>query len=274
MTPYFAVQFFIFLLVVVAIYLWWRKRPTNDANWSLDQKILAYADFDNNNAIGKVTVHNIRNITYRSETDYTPAYYDKTFDISKINSVDFVFVPYSKFKSLAHTFLTFGFEDGSHIAISVEIRKKVGQNFSALKSLFKQYELTYVVADENDVIKLRTNYRHEPVYLYPVKATKEQITKMFLSMLKRVNSFKEKPEFYSLFNNTCTTNIARHINEITQKKFFSFKVLLPGYSERLAYELRMINTNLSFEEMHAKFYINDKAMSNPEPTNFSEKIRL
>ena len=270
MTLYFAINLLVILLFLAAIFFWLKKKPTNDANWAADQKVLPFADITDD----QIKIHNIRNIAYKTETDYTSTYYDKTFSISKIKSVDFVFVPYSKFKFLAHTFLTFGFDNGSYLAISVEIRKKVGQDFSAIKSLFKQYELTYVVADENDVIKLRTNYRHEPVYLYPIRAPKEQIEKMFLSMIKRVNSFKVKPEFYSLFNNTCTTNIANHIDEITKHKFpLNLKVLLPGYSEQLAYELGIIDTDLPFEKIRTKFYINDKAIANPASESFSKTIR-
>ncbi len=265
------IKYIVALIAIIVIYRLIRKKPTNNANWAPDQKILAYADI-----IGsKVNIHNIRNFKYNTETDYVADYYDKSVDIGNIKTLDFVFVPYSKFKILAHTFLTFGFEDGSHIAISVEIRKKIGQNFSSFKSLFKQYELMYVVADENDVIKLRTNYRHEPVHLYPMNATKEQIQKMFLSMLERANQLKDKPEFYNPFTNTCTTNIANHIRKITPQGFpFSFKVILPGYSEELAYDLGIINTNLPYADTRRKFFINDKAIKSPDALNFSVKIRM
>ena len=267
----FIIKYLIALVAVIVIYRLIRKKPTNNANWAPDQKILAYADIIGN----KINIHNIRNFKYKTEADYIADYYDKTVDIGNIKSLDFVFVPYSKFKILAHTFLTFGFEDGTHIAISVEIRKKIGQNFSSLKSLFKQYELMYVIADENDVIKLRTNYRHEPVHLYPMKVTKEQIQKMFLSMLTRANGLKEKPEFYNPFTNTCTTNIAKHIREITPQGFpFSFKVILPGYSEELAYDLGIINTNLPYADTHRKFFINDKATKGHDTLHFSVKIRM
>ena len=108
-------------------------------------------------------VRNIRNTTYRSTTDYTPAYYDKTFDLDKLTSVWYIVEPFSNWKGAAHTFLSFGFEDDEYLAISVEIRKEEGEGFSAFKGLFKQYEVIYVIADERDVITVRTNHRRDDV---------------------------------------------------------------------------------------------------------------
>lgn len=270
MDPSSLIWLIIILLAVIAIMLWLRIKPTNEANWSLDQKVLAHAEIKEN----CVTVYNIRNFHYNSEKDYVPRYYDKTFDLNKIKSVDFAFVPYSKLKFLAHTFLTFGFTDGSYVAVSVEVRKKVGQEFSVIKSLFKQYEIMFVVADENDVVKLRTNHRNEPVHLYPIKTSKKGVQKLFLNILKRVNDLKEKPEFYSLFTNTCTTNLTRQVNEIVPGGIpASYKIFLPGYSAQLAHELGIVDTELSFQEAHAKFYINEKAKNNHEPEGFSQRIR-
>ncbi len=257
-------------LLIIVVMLLMRFKPTNEAAWAPDQKVLAFADI--NGAL--VTVHNVRNFKYKSQKDYTPLYYDKTYDINQIKSVDFAFVPFSRFKFLAHTFLTFGFEDGSYVAVSVEIRKKVGQEFSALISLFNQYELMYVVADENDVIKLRTNYRNEPTYLYPMKINKEQQQKLFLSMIKRTNKLKNQPEFYNLFTNTCTTNPADHIHEIAPDQFQrNYKVFLPGYSAYHVFDSGLIDTDLTFEKAREKFFINEKGQANPDNNSFSRKIR-
>ncbi len=258
----------LFFVAISLVYI--SVRPTNNANWALDQQILPSAEVKGS----LVTVHNVRDFTYRSETDYTTHYYDKTYDSKKIKTVDYIVEPFSNFGGAAHTFLTFGFDDNSHVSISIEIRKKKGQVFSPYKSLFKQYEIMYVVADENDAIKLRTNYRHDLVYMYPMRIDKEHSEKLFLSMIRRVNSLKDKPEFYNLLTNTCTTNIVSHVNEIAPKEIpWSYKVLLPGYSDTFAYDLGVIDTNLSFEETRAKFLINEKALKYGNDADFSEKIR-
>lgn len=244
--------------------------PSNNRNWAEDQKILAYADIDDN----LVKLHNIRNFKYESTIKYTPAYYDKTFDLNKIKSVDFILEPFSDFAGAAHTFLSFGFENDEYIAISIEIRKEKGEEFSVLKGLFNKYEIMYVVADERDVVKLRSNHRKDKVYIYPVKTTKEKKQALFLDMLKEVNKLKDKPKFYNSITTTCTTNIMKHANSITPNRIpFSYKLLMPGYADELAFDLNMIDTDLSLEEARKVFLINDRAEKYADREDFSKMIR-
>ncbi len=156
---------FIFIYGCILLFI----KPSNNRDWADDQKVLAYAEINKN----LVTIHNIRNFDYESTTKYTPHYYDKTFDLEKIKSVDFILEPFSEFAGAAHTFLSFGFENDEYLAISIEIRKEKGEEFSATKGLFNKYEIMYVVADERDAIKLRSNYRKDKVYIYPAKTTKK-----------------------------------------------------------------------------------------------------
>lgn len=257
--------------VVVGISLLWVSiRPSHEREWSLDQAVLPYAVFDGE----EVRVHNIRNFIYASTTSYTPQYYDKTFDLNAIRTVDYVVEPFSDFAGSAHTFLTFGFEGGDYLAISIEIRKEVGESFSAWKGLWKQYELMYVVADERDVIKLRSNYRNDLVYVYPIAVPPEKVRSLFVEMLTAVNEIKEKPRFYNTLFDTCTTNIVKHVNSIAPKAIpWSFKVLLPGYSDQLVYDLGLIDTDLSFEEARARYLINERAAKYADSPDFSQKIR-
>ena len=227
---------------------------SNDRDWSLDQAILPYANIDRT----LVTIHNIRNFIYRTTDDYTPGYYDKTFDLNKIKSLDYVVSPFSFWHAVAHAFLTFGFENGEHISISIEIRKKKGDVFSPFKGLFNAFEIMYVIADENDVIKLRTNIRKDKVYIYPIKASQEKIAALFVDMIKRANALKDFPEFYNTLSNSCTTNIAHHVNAISPKKIpWDPRIILAGYSDKLAYNLGLIDTKLSFRETRASCLLTD-----------------
>ena len=174
----------------------------------------------------------------------------------------------------AHTLVSFGFKDGSYIAISVEIRKEVGEVYSPIKGMLREFELMYVIGDESDLIRLRTNFRKDTVYLYPIKASKDQMKRMFVSMLKRTKKLSEEPEFYNTITNSCTTNIVDHINELVPGRIpFSYKVLLPGYSDKLAYDLGLIDTELAFEDVREKFKITKQALKYKEPGNFSKFIR-
>jgi len=246
-------------------------KPSNDRDWTDDQKILPYAEIDDN----LITIHNIRNFAYETTEIYTPHYYDKTFDLDKIKSVDFILEPFSDFAGAAHTFLSFGFEDDEYVAISVEIRKEKGEEFSALKGLFNKYEIMYVIADENDAVKLRSNYRKDKVYIYPAKTSKEKIQTLFLDMINRTNKLKDSPEFYNTITNTCTTNLAKHINTISPKTIpLSYKMLMPGYADQLAFDLDLIDTELSLEEAKKFFLINERAEKYGEHEDFSKLIRM
>lgn len=244
-------------------------RPSNERKWTVDQAVLPVVEI----APPRVTVRNIRNFSYETVDRYTPAYYDKTFDLNKLDSAWFFVEPFGK-GGAAHTFVSFGFEDRDFVAISVEIRKEEGESFSVLKGLLRQFEIMYVVGDERDLVKLRTNFRKDPVHVYRIQATPERIRNTFLSMLRRANHLREHPEFYNTATNTCTTNLVRHVNEITPERVpFSPAVLLPAHSDRLAYDLGLIDRSLPFEETRRRALINEAAAKFADDPEFSRRIR-
>lgn len=243
-------------------------KPSNGRDWSPDLAVLPYAEFEGD----LVTVRNIRNFKYASVLEYTPGYYDKTFDLNAITSVDFIVEPFSGVA--AHTFLAFGFEDGSYVDISIEVRREKGEFYNIFKGALRQYELTYVVADERDVLALRTNYRKGRVYLYPVETSKEKMRQMFVSMLERANELREKPEFYHTIANNCTTNIARHVNEITPHKIpLDIRLAFVKYSDELAREVGLIEGEGSMEEFRERHLVTPLAQQYGDSPDFSRKIR-
>lgn len=260
---------FVFAAALIFSTWYFLQAPRNDREWSLDQQILPYAEFNGDS----ITIFNIRNFTYTTIDEYTPAYYNKTFSLQNLQSVDYIVEPFGNIGA-AHTFLSFGFDTGDYVAISVEIRKEIGETFSPLKGLVRNYELTYVIADERDAIKLRTNYRHDTVYLYPVTTSRENVQRLFVDMLTRTNTLREKPEFYNTLTNTCTTNIADHINNISAKHIpWDFRLLFPRNSDALAYELGLIDTSLPLDELRIRHKINEKAELYAESSDFSRLIR-
>lgn len=255
------------LLVLAGCKVW---RPSNDRIWSPDQAVLPYAEIDGN----LVTIHNIRNCKYRSETDYTVDHYDRTFDLNELQTVDFIVVPFAEAPQLAHTMLSFGFGGTDYLACSVEIRKELGETYSPIKGLLRQYELMYVLGDERDLVLLRTNHRLSEVYLYRSRATPQQARDLFLDVLARVNKLYQEPEFYNALTNNCTTNIVRHVNRLAPGRVpYALPVLLPGYSDRYAYDLGLLDTDTSFEETRARAKINMAAWLYRDDPNFSLRIR-
>ncbi|MES2436594.1 MAG: DUF4105 domain-containing protein [Patescibacteria group bacterium] len=257
-------------IILVSAIVNWSTEPSNDRNWNADQAVLPYAEIREN----LISVHNIRNFTYASTTSYTPNYYDKTFDLNKLKKVYYIVEPFSGFVGSAHTFLSFEFENDQFLAVSVEIRKEQGEKFSAFKGLFNSYELMYVLADERDAVKLRSNYRKDQVYVYPVKTTQAKAQDLFMSIITRVNTLKDKPEFYNSITSNCTTNIVEHVNAITPNKVpFSFAFVMPGFSDKLAYKLGLLDTDLPIEQAREKYLINERALKFADDPEFSKRIR-
>lgn len=247
--------------------------PKNNLDWDIPQKITASAEFNDG---GAVVVRNIRNFRYRTPADYDIGYYDKTFDLDGLVRVDFIIDPFTKFRGVAHTMIAFGFADGTYIDVSIEARRELGESYHTYQGLFNQYEFIYVVADERDVLALRTNTRDDKVYLYKVDTSKETAQKLFVSIMERVNKLNEKPEFYNTFTNNCTTSLVEDINKVLPEEKqigFSLKYVFPGYSDRLAYDLGFLDNSVSFEKLRENAYISDKARKLKIDENFSSLIR-
>jgi hypothetical protein len=260
----------IFLAAFGGVVVWFLLIPaSNDRDWRPDIALLPYADINGD----IITVHNIRDCDYRSETNYTVRYYDKTFDLAKLRSVDLSVVHWGS-PAIAHTILSFGFDDGSHICFSIETRNEKGEGYSAIKGLFRQFELTYVVADERDVIRLRTNYRGEQVYLYHLNTSMDIARQVFLDYFKSINRLKEKPEWYNVLTDNCTTSIHQHTYRFAKKVRFDWRLLANGYVDELMYEAGVLDHSLPFPELKARSLINDRAMAAGTNANFSELIRV
>lgn len=259
-------------LFVVLLAFWLRIEPSNARDWQTDVAVLPHATIEGD----IVTVHNIRNFDYRSETDYTPAYYDRRFDLNQLEGVDLVAV-YWMGPDIAHVFLSFAFAGDQHLAISIETRKEKGEDYSTVKGFFRQYELYYVVADERDVIGLRTNYRHNPpedVYVYRMKGPIENGRKLFLEYIAKVNALTDQPAFYNTLTTNCTTNIWFNAGVNAERVPFSWKILASGHVPELLYEYDRIQTDgLSFAEVQQRAHVNARAQAADKAPDFSQRIR-
>ena len=260
----------IFLAGFAGLLLWWFSiPPSQDRDWQPDVAVLPYATF----AGDTVTIHNIRNNDYRSETDYTPRYYDKTFDLSKLRTAD-LFISFWDSPYIAHTIMSFGFGDNDYVAISIETRKSKDEDYSAIKGFFKQYELIYVVSDERDVVRLRTNFRGENVYLYRLNAKPELVRGVFLDYFTYINHLKEQPEWYNALTHNCTTAIRGHVvPHAVTRRWPSWKLLVNGYLDERLYETKAVDQSLPFPELKARSHINERAKAANDAPDFSQKIR-
>jgi hypothetical protein len=252
-----------------AVLVWWLALPpSNERDWQPDVAVLAYADIDGN----KVTVHNIRNCDYRRETDYDVRHYDRTFDLARLRTVD-LFMVYWGSPAMAHTMMSFGFEGGEQLCFSIETRKEKGESYSAVKGLFRQFELIYIVADERDVVRLRTNYRQgEETYLFRLNTTPEAARVLLRDYLRRLNELKRRPEWYSAVTQNCTTSI-RSQRQASARAPWDWRMLANGYGDELLYEHGMIDTNRPLAELKQRSHINARARVADKVGDFSRQIR-
>ena len=266
-----AVGAYVVLCAGLAV-LWSSLEPTNDRDWQTDLAVLAHATIDGD----KVTIHNIRNFDYRSETDYTPAYYDKTFDLRELRSLDIV-TSYWTGPAIAHVFVSFGFIGDDYLAISIEVRKPKGEGYSTLKGFFRQYELIYVVADERDLIRLRTNYRRDPpedVYIYRVRTRLGAERRLFLEYMRRINALQTQPEFYNTLTTNCTTGIWTNSHVNPGSVPLSWKIVVSGYVPEYLYEQgRLEAPGLSFPGLRERAHVNARAQAADKAADFSRRIR-
>jgi hypothetical protein len=259
------------LCLAVAV-LWSGIAPTNDRDWQPEVAVLPFATIVGD----EVTVHNIRNFDYRSETDYTVNYYDKRFDLRQLQTVDIV-TSYWMGPAIAHVFLSFGFAGDDYLAISIEVRKPKGREYSTLGGLFRQYELIYVAADERDVIRLRTNYRRNPpeeVYIYRTRASSELGRRLFGEYMERINALRTHPEFYNTLTTNCTTAIWMNDRVNPERVPLNWKVVASGYVPEYLYEEgRLEDMGLSFPDLQRRAHVNARAMAADSARDFSQRIR-
>jgi hypothetical protein len=258
-------------LFVLLLASWTAIQPSNDRDWQPENALLAYASIDGD----RITLHNIRNFDYRTETDFTPAYYDRTFDLQQLDAVD-LFAVYWMGPAIAHVFLSFGFTDGNHVAVSIEARKEHGEGYSTVQGFFRQYELYYVVGDERDIVRLRTNYRHDPpehVYLYRLRGSAQNRQRLFLAYLHEINALKEHAEWYNSLTSNCTNSIWFLARLNPGHVPYSWKVLVSGYLPEYLYEHDRLDTAVPFEELQRGAEINALAQAADQAVDFSQRIR-
>ncbi len=259
-----------FTVAVVVLLAWWSTiEASNDRTWQRDVAMLPSAEIEGD----VITLRNVRSFAYRSESDYTPRWYDKTVDLRQLDTLDLIAV-YWMGDAIAHTILSFGFA-GEQVAISIETRKELGEAYSVLGGLFRRYELYYVVADESDLIGLRTSYRDPPedVYLYRVNIPREHIRRLFLQYVVKINELYERPEFYNTVITNCTTNIVMHVRAFQERVPLSWKMLLSGYFPDLVYERGRLDQSLPFDALRRQSHINESARAAAGADDFSRRIR-
>jgi len=255
---------------LAAIVLWWKTiPPSNDREWMPDVARLATARFDGD----RVTIRNVRNFDYHSETDFTEHWEERTYDLDQVVGIDF-FLVYWGSPWIAHTIVSWEFSDGRYLAISIETRKERGESYSAVRGFFRQFELYYVVADERDVIRLRSNYRGEDVHLYRLRTSPEVARALLVDYLEEVNRLAVEPRWYNALTHNCTTTIRRHSQHVAPGGALDWRIFVNGKLDELGYERGNLDTSISFEELRRRSTITERAKAADQDPDFSRLIRI
>lgn len=259
-----------YLAFFAAVLGWWLTlSPSNERNWSPEYANPPWAQIDGD----RVDIHNFRNFDYQTETEFSPRWEEKTVHLSKIRGGDLV-ISYWGSPHIAHTLMSFDFGDDGHVCTSIETRREKGEVYSAVRGFFRQFELYYVLGDERDLIRLRTNYRKEDVYLYPlVNMTPEKSRILFLAYLRAANDLRHHPRWYNAATSNCTTNIESNVEACGVSGVWDWRILANGHLDELLYQRGTIPTDRPFAQAKSHSLIDRQALASGANPDFSAMIR-
>ena len=214
-----------------------------------------------------------RNFHFRSVTDYDERWGERSYDLSKLKGFD-MFLSYWGSPHIAHTIASWEFEGGQHLAISIETRKEKGEAYSAVLGFFRQFELYYVIADERDLVRLRTDHRDEDVYLYRLRMPALQARELLVDYLEEVNRLAREPAWYNALTHNCTTTIRLHMQQVGVRHPLDWRLFANGHLDELGYSRGQIDTSLPFEELRSRSFISPIARALAPGEDYSAGIRL
>lgn len=256
-------------LVGLVMAWWFTLAPSNDRKWLGDVAETASAEINGD----QITFHNVRNFDYRTETDYIPKWETRTVAPSKLTGIDMA-INYWGSPYMAHPIVSFQFSDSPPVCFSIETRKEEGESYSAIGGIYRQYELIYIVADERDVIRVRTNYRKgEDIYLYRLNITPENARTRFMEYITALNELHEKPRWYNAVTTNCTTSI-RNQRHAGKRQPWDWRILVNGKADEMLYEHGVFRSGgLPFNELKKRSLINEAAQAANDAPDFSARIR-
>jgi Domain of unknown function (DUF4105) len=259
----------IFAVLYLGVVAWWVSiSPSHDRNWRPEVAVMPRAIIEGD----RVRLTGVRNFEYRSRNDFTVRYEEREVLLSHLTALDF-YVSYFMEGPVGHTFVSFIFDNAPPLSISIETRPEVGEGFAPVASMFKQFELIYVVGDERDLVGVRANHRQEPMYLYRLNTSAEDARRLLLVYLQRINELADRPEFYHLLTNSCTINIVRYANAAGRTGRIDIRHILNGLADSYLYRSGRIDTTLPFDELRRRSLINDATQAAVGAPDFSQRIR-
>lgn len=256
------------VLLVAWFALWSAIRPSHEREWRPEVAVMPRIEVHGDTAL----IGGYRQFEYRSADDFTARHGHRELRLSDIVGLDF-YVSYWREGPVAHTFVSFLVSDADPVAVSIETRPEVGEGFAPVASLFKHFELIYVVGDERDLVQVRTNHRGEQVFLYRTNVSAEAARRLFLVYAERINELAAQPEFYHLLSNSCTINIVRYANRAGREGMLDLRHVLNGWSDRYLYRAGFLDGSMPFAELRERSNITAAAQAAAGDPAFPARIR-
>jgi hypothetical protein len=249
--------------------VWWQNlRPSNNREWADDVAQTVGGKIDGS----VVTLDKVRDFEWRSNTDYTPRWTTRSYDLARLSSLDMI-VSYWDRPSIAHVLISFGFSEDEYVSFSVEIRRDKRQSFSEIGGFFKEFELVVIAAEERDIVRLRTNVRREQTYLFRLNIEPAVMRALFLAYVAEANTLVREPRFYHTIMGNCTTVLYRMLRRIVRRLPFSYRVLLSGYMPEYFYSTGYLDQRYPLEELRVLGYVSERGrLADASPT-YSRDIR-
>ena len=246
------------LVLATALLLgWWQTlAPSHERDWADDVDRLLRAEISGS----QVVLHDVRNFDWRDKGDYTARWETRSYDLDRLVSADLI-LSYWMGPHVAHTLVSFGFDDGRQLVFSLEIRKERGESFSALGGLFRKFEAVLIAADENDIVRVRTNVRGEDVYLYRLDLAPEALRSAFLGYLEQADDIRRRPRFYNTLTSNCTTIVFGLAKRLSPSLPPDYRLLLSGHFARYAHDHQGLVPGYDFRTLHARGHIVARAQA-------------
>jgi hypothetical protein len=254
------------VLMALVTACWWMLQPLQYRDWKPEVALTPWADVEGD----VVTIHQVRNFEYRATDDFDVRHEKRQYRMSQLCGVD-LFLNYWGSPYMAHPIASFDFGPDGRVCFSVETRPERGEKYSALRGLYRGFELICIAADERDVVRLRSNYREvEDVYLYRMKVADPRAA--FLEYVGIMNQLRAKPHWYNAITQNCTTSLRSHRNK-EDRVAWDWRMLVNGYFDEFLYERGVIDVSLPFSELKRISLVNSKAREADDDPDFSAKIR-
>ena len=254
-------------LLAIVLAWWFSLRPRSDRDWAVGMEVIPRAEIVD----GMLRVRCLRNFGYTAAGEAIPRFEERTYDVAKLTSLDY-FLSHWSGPVMAHTLVSFGFDDGEFLCVSVEARRQRWQRYSPLWGLFRSYELMFVLGDERDIVRLRTNIRRERVYMYRLRMPAQQLHRLLLDYVRRVEKLATEPAWYNSVTSNCTTNLF-YQGHASAPWWMKPGIFLNGFSAHLMYRLGFLGDGLPFKQLQARCAIRERALAAGDAADFSRQIR-